>query len=89
MYKTPNINLVRISQKWKVKSKRENYILKSFNYIFNNCLQKYLVPAPLVVQKVQRRSQWMKFSANIQEPAEVLSEITPGIIFLSLGYSES
>ena len=59
-----------------MESKKENYILKFFNYISNNFIQKNLVSAPLVVQMVQRRSQWMKFSANIQEPAEVLSEIT-------------
>ena len=59
-----------------MESKKENYILKIFNYISNNFIQKNLVSAPLVVQMVQRRSQWLKISANIQEPAEVLSEIT-------------
>ena len=59
-----------------MESKKENYILKIFNYISNNFIQKNLVSAPLVVQMVQRRSQWMKFSANIHEPAEVLFDIT-------------
>ena len=58
-----------------MESKKENYILKFFNYISNNFIQKNLVSAPLVVQTVQRLSQWMKFSANIHNSAEVLLKL--------------